>query len=40
MKIKRSSKVTIKLAAGKKREILDGIHDEYARTANFFIDYF
>ncbi|MCP4344445.1 MAG: IS200/IS605 family element transposase accessory protein TnpB [Desulfobacterales bacterium] len=40
MKIKRSSKATIKFATGKKREILDEVHDEYARVVNFFIDYF
>ncbi len=40
MKIKRSSKATVKFATGKKREILDEIRDEYTRVVNFFIDYF
>ncbi|MCP4350237.1 MAG: hypothetical protein GY795_32570, partial [Desulfobacterales bacterium] len=40
MKIKRSSKATVKFATGKKREILDEIRDEYTRVVNFFIDWF
>ncbi len=40
MRIKRSSKSTVKFATGEKREVLNGILDEYARAANFFIDYF
>ena len=40
MKITRSSKTSLKFATAEKREILNGILDEYARTVNFFIDYF
>jgi len=40
MKITRSSKTSLKFATAEKRKILDGILDEYTRTANFFIDYF
>jgi hypothetical protein len=40
MKIKRSSKATIKFAIAKKLAILDEILDEYGRVANLFIDYF
>jgi IS605 OrfB family transposase len=40
MKIKRSSKATIKFATAKKLAILDEILDEYGRVANLFIDYF
>ena len=40
MKIKRSSKTTLKFLTIKKRKILDGIMDEYSRVAGLFIDYF
>ncbi|OQX24333.1 MAG: hypothetical protein BWK80_21300 [Desulfobacteraceae bacterium IS3] len=40
MKITRSSKTSLKFATAEKRKILDEILDEYARAANFFIDWF
>ncbi len=40
MKITRSSKTSLKFATVEKRAVLNEILDEYARTANFFIDYF
>ncbi len=40
MKITRSSKTSLKFATAEKRAVLNEILDEYARTANFFIDYF